>query len=197
MATYAEQIAQWRAQRAQQQIADRVNQIQSEYRQVQRERDQAIANNDLETAEYRDMDCQQLEQEYAHYNPPRQQVDPRIQEFVRQRTPFVERHGQAAYQAMDMAHRYATAPRDPNANPSTVAAGRSGMGLRPGTQAYFDAMDNLLTMYAKDYGLTYDPEEKLLDATEAAKISGLPVKTYNEAAQEMGRQGRYSWQQKR
>jgi len=193
MATYAEQIAQWRAQRAQQQIADRVNQIQSEYRQVQRERDQAIANNDLETAEYRDMDCQQLEQEYAHYNPPRQQVDPRIQEFVRQRTPFVERHGQAAYRAMDMAHGYATRPRNPNTNNPA----HTGMGLTPGTQAYFNAMDDLLTMYSKDLGLRYDPEEKLLTANEAAKISGLPVKTYNQAAQEIGRQGRYSWQQKR
>ena len=193
MATYAEQIAQWRAQRAQQQIADRVNQIQSEYRQVQRERDQAIADNDLVTAEYRDADCQQLEQEWAHYNPPRQQIDPRIQEFVRQRTPFVERHGQAAYQAMDLAHQYATRPRNPNANNFASA----GMGLTPGTQAYFNAMDDLLTLYSKDFGLRYDPEEKLLTAPEAARISGLSAKAYNQAAQEIGRQGRYSWQQKR
>jgi len=193
MATYQEQIAQWRQQRAQQQIADRCNQIRQEHAQVARERDQAIANNDLETAEYRDMDCQQLEQEYAHYNPPQQQIDPRIQEFVRRRTPFVERHGQAAYQAMDMAHNYATRPRNPNTNNPAA----TGMGLTPGTQQYFDAMDSLLTMYSKDLGLRYDPDEKLLTANEAAKISGLPVKTYNQAAQEIGRQGRYSWQQKR
>ena len=76
MATYAEQIAQWRQQRAQQQVADRVNQIRQEHTQVIRERDQAIADNDMETAELRDMDCQQLEQEFAQYNPPQQQVDP-------------------------------------------------------------------------------------------------------------------------
>jgi len=196
MATYQEQIAQWRAQRAQQQIADRVQQIRSEHAQVVRERDQAIAENDMETAELRDMDCQQLEGEWRHYNPPRQQADPRMVEFVRRRQPFVDRHGQAAYQAMDMAHRYATAPRDPHANPSTVAAGRSGMGLTPGTQAYFDAMDSLLTMYSKDYGLHYDPEEKLLTANQAARISGLSPQRYNSAAREIGNQGRYSWQRK-
>jgi len=192
MATYAEQIAQWRQQRAQQQIADRVNQIRQEHTQVIRERDQAIADNDMETAELRDMDCQQLEQEFAQYNPPRQQVDPRMQEFVRRRTPFVERHGQAAYEAMDMAHQYATRPRNPNTNNPA----HTGMGLKAGTQQYFNAMDDLLTLYAKDFGLHYDPSEKLLTANQAAKISGLSPKAYNEAAQEIGRQGRYSWQQK-
>src|SRR5262249_45822857 len=122
MATYQEQIAQWRQQRAQQQIADRCNQIRSEYAEAQRERDQAIANNDMQTAECRDYDCQQREKEWAQYNPPRQQADPRMVEFVRRRQPFVDRHGQAAYQAMDMAHRYATAPRDPNATAVSVGA---------------------------------------------------------------------------
>src|SRR5215475_14360326 len=83
MATYQEQIAQWRAQRAQQQINDRLEQIRSEYREVQRERDQAIADNDLETAELRDQDCQQLEQEWHHYDPPQPQVPPVWQNWIR------------------------------------------------------------------------------------------------------------------
>ena len=62
--TYAQEIAEWRQQRAQQQIADRCQQIRQEYAEVQRERDQAIANNDMYTAEDRDADCQQLEQEW-------------------------------------------------------------------------------------------------------------------------------------
>src|SRR5215472_7923333 len=193
MATYAEQIAQWRQQRAQQQIVNRCNEIKQEHAQAARERDQAIADNDLETAEFRDADCQQLEQEWRHYNPPRQQVDPRMVEFVRRRTPFVERHGQAAYQAMDMAHQYATRPRNPNTNNPA----HTGMGLTPGTQAYFDAMDGLLTMYAKDFGLRYDPEEKLLNANQAAKISGIPAKTYNQEAQKIYQERGFSWQQKR
>jgi len=196
--SYQQEIANWRQQRRQAEAQARVNELRQEHTQAIRERDFAVANNDYESAASADDQAQYLENEYRQLVGPQQpQVDPRMAEFVRRRTPFVERHGQAAYQAMDMAHRYATAPHDPNANPSTVAAGRSGMGLKAGTQAYFDAMDNLLTMYAKDYGLHYDPEEKLLDANTAAKISGIPVKTYNEAAQEIGRQGRYSWQQKR
>jgi hypothetical protein len=60
MASYHEQIAQWGQQRQQQQIADRVGQIREEYREACRERDQAIADNDLYTAEDRDSDCQRL-----------------------------------------------------------------------------------------------------------------------------------------
>jgi len=195
--SYQQEIAQWRQQRRQAEAQSRVNDLRQEHTQAIRERDQAIADNDLELAASADDQVQYLENEYRQIVGPQQpQADPRMVEFVRRRTPFVERHGQAAYQAMDMAHRYATAPRDPNTTAASVGAGRSGMGLRAGTQEYFDAMDSLLTLYAKDYGLRYDPEEKLLDVNEAARISGLPVKTYNQAAQEIGRQGRYSWQQK-
>jgi len=196
--SYQQEIAQWRQQRRQAEAQSRVNELRQEHTRAIQERDQAIANNDLAEAAAADDQCQYLENEYRQLvGPQRPQVDPRMAEFVRRRTPFVERHGQAAYQAMDMAHRYATAPRNPNPTPQAAATGNHGMGLTPGTQQYFDAMDSLLTMYAKDYGLNYDPEEKLLDATTAAEISGLPVKSYNQAAQEIGRQGRFSWQQKR
>src|SRR5215467_3704800 len=192
--SYQQEIANWRQQRRQAEAQARVNELRQEHTQAIRERDFAVANNDYESAASADDQAQYLENEFRQLVGPQQpQIDPRMAEFVRQRTPFVERHGQAAYQAMDMAHQYATRPRNPNTNNPA----HTGMGLTPGTQAYFDAMDGLLTMYAKDFGLRYDPEEKLLDATTAAKISGLPAKAYNQAAQEIGRQGRYSWQQKR
>jgi hypothetical protein len=195
--SYQQEIANWRQQRRQAEAQNRVNELRQEHTQAIRERDHAIASNDLELAASADDQCQYLEQEYAQLvGPQRPQVDPRMAEFVRRRTPFVERHGQAAYQAMDMAHRYATGPRNPNPTPQAVAAGNHGMGLTPGTQAYFDAMDSLLTMYSKDLGLHYDPEEKLLDANQAAKISGLSPQSYNHAAQQIGAQGRYSWQNK-
>src|SRR5262249_34856839 len=192
--SYAEEIAGWRQQRRQAEAQARVNELRQEHTQAIRERDQAIADNDLELAASADDQCQYLENEFRQLVGPQQpQVDPRMAEFGRRRTPFVERHGQAAYQAMDMAHQYATRARNPN----TTNPAHTAMGLKAGTQAYFNAMDDLLTLYAKDFGLRYDPEEKLLDANEAARISGLPVKTYNQAAQQVGRQGLYSWQQKR
>src|SRR5262245_57811606 len=91
MATYQEEIAQWRAARQQQQINDRLQQIQTEYREVQRERDQAIADNDMETAECRDYDCQQLEQEWAQYNPPQQQEHPTLTRFRYQNQDYLNK----------------------------------------------------------------------------------------------------------
>src|SRR5262245_47584164 len=193
MATYQEQIAQWRTQRAQQQIRDRCEQIKVEHRERARERDQLIADNDIAEAELADQDCEALEREWAQYNPPQQQFNPRMVEFVRRRQPFIERHGQAAYAAMDLAHQYATRPRNPNTNNPAA----TGMGLTPNTQQYFDAMDSLLTMYAKDLGLHYDPSEKLLTANQAARASGLSPQDYNTAVKQIAAQGRFSYQQKK
>src|SRR5262245_41155017 len=191
MASYAEQIAQWRQQRRQQEAQSRIDELRQEHAEALRERDTAIASNDLESAASADDQCQYLENEYTQLvGPQRPQADPKMVEFVRRRTPFVQRHGQAAYAAMDMAHRYATAPRNPHPTTDAVGAGVHGMGLQPGTQAYFNAMDSLLTMYAKDYGLHYDPEEKLLTANQARDISGLDTKTYNAAYAELKAQGR-------
>src|SRR5262249_39700879 len=89
---YQDDIMAWRAQRAQQQVANRLEQIRSEYREVQRERDQAIADNDLETAEWRDADCQQLEQEWAHYNPPQPPpADPRLVQFGQRNQDYLNK----------------------------------------------------------------------------------------------------------
>jgi hypothetical protein len=71
------------------------------------------------------------------------------------------------------------------------------MGLTPNTPQYFQAVRDLLTMYARDHGLTYDPNEETLTPTEAAKISGTSPQTYNNASRELARDGRFSSQQKR
>jgi hypothetical protein len=70
MASYQEELAQWRAQRKQAEISNRLEEIKQEHAQAARERDTAIANNDLETAEWRDGDCERLEQEWNQYVPP-------------------------------------------------------------------------------------------------------------------------------
>jgi hypothetical protein len=68
---YAEDLAQWRMQRRQAEVANRVEQIKDEYAEASRERDQLIANGNVEEAEWRDKDCEQLEAEWAQYVPPR------------------------------------------------------------------------------------------------------------------------------
>jgi len=195
MATYAEQIAQWRQQRAQQQIADRVNQIRQEHTQVIRERDQAIADNDMETAELRDMDCQQLEQEHAQYVRPQQPpMDQRLARWGAMNKDYIDRliaaHGnEKVTHYLNTIDQRLTAPKNPY--------GGGGFGLSRYSQDYFDRGKDWLQLYSEqDTGIPYEPNATLT-ADEAAKISGLSPKAYNQAAQEIGRQGRFSWQQKR
>jgi hypothetical protein len=193
MASYAEDLARWRAERKQAEISNRLEQIKTEHAEAARERDTAIANNDLETAEWRDGDCERLEQEWNQYVPPQQpQMHPASVEFLQKNRAFRERHGQAADQAILMAHNYAVRPRNPN----TTNPAYTGMGLTPNTPQYFEAVKSLLTMYAKDHGLHYDPEEEALTANEAAKASGVSNQTYNNASRELARDKRFSFQQK-
>src|SRR5262245_60198819 len=197
MATCQEEIAQWRAQRQQQQIADRCNQIRQEHAQVVRERDEAIANNDLETAEYRDMDCQQLEKEWAEYNPPQQQRNPQWENWLRRNSTFIEREGQRGVQAITEALRYMQRPR----NPASADPRYTGMGLTP-QQVFspqgFDKLESLLEIHGQQfYGVKFDKNEQPLTADEAAKMSGQTPENYNRASQRMGSDQRFSWQQKR
>ena len=190
MATYAEELAQWRQERAKAQIADRCNQIRQEYAEASRERDQAIAQNDLETAEFRDSDCQQLEQEWRQYNPPQSQVDPRLAEFARRNATFLQRYGQKAYAVLDQAHQYLLRPRNPNSTDPRY----TGMGFRPEhvyTPQYFRALKDLLEINGEQlFGVRYDRAEQALTANQAAKISGLSPQHYNHAVRAMHAQGR-------
>ena len=194
MATYEEQIAQWRAQRAQQQVADRLEQIRSEHREVQRERDQAIADNDIETAELRDADCQQLEQEWRQYNPPQQQVHPQWADWMRRNASFIEREGQRGVQAVSEALGYMGRRRNPNSNDPRY----TGMGMTPQqifTPQGLDKLEDLLETHGSQfYGVRYDKNEKGLTPNAAAKMSGLTGEQYNRASREISAQERFSWQ---
>jgi hypothetical protein len=188
MASYMEDVARWRLERKQAQIADRVNQLADEYRQAVRERDQAIANGDTETASFADDDCERLESEYLHYVPPRQpQMDPAAAQWLRRNKTFFDKYGANADAAVQAAHAYVTRPRVPNeTNPA-----RTGCGLRPNTPAYFRALESVLEMHGKDYcGTNYDPNEKQLTWQTAAKISGMDENSYAAAYHRLKRDGR-------
>jgi hypothetical protein len=173
MATYQEQIAQWRAQRAQQQINDRVDQIRSEYREVQRERDQAIADNDLETAEWRDADCQQLEQEYAQYCPPQPQYHPKDVNLIQRNANYFQKHPQSGAKA---AHYVNNLVRR--------------IGIGPDHPDYEDMMKRGMEFYGERFNAPYDRNNEPLTPNEARDISGVDTQTYNRAYQELKRQGR-------
>jgi len=169
------------------------NQIRQEHAQAARERDQAIAENDMETAELRDMDAQQLEQEWAQYNPPQQQpMDSRMARWGAMNKDYLDRliatHGnEKATEYLNRVENYLTSPKNPY--------GGGGMGLPRYSQAYFDRGKDYLEMYSeRDTGVPYEPNATLT-AEGAAKISGLSPQEYNRAAQQIGNQRRYSWQQ--
>jgi hypothetical protein len=187
MASYQEEIAQWRAQRKQQEISNRVEQIRQEHAQAARERDIAINNNDMETAEWRDMDCEQLEQEYAQYNPPQPQpVDPRLAQFGQMNQGYLNKL------------RARVGPERTGQFLNWIDQRLVNMGLQRNTPGYFERGRDMLELdSARVTGVPYDSKDQMLTADEAAKISGLSPEEYNHAAQVIGRQGRYSWQQKR
>jgi hypothetical protein len=190
MASYLEEVARWRMQRHQQQAQDRVNQLVGEYREVVRERDSALSRGDVEEAELRDNDAIQLEREWQQMVPPQQpQWNPKDIEFLRRKQAFRERHGQAADAAIRQAHDYVTRPRLADPNISNV--NYHGMGIRPHTPAYYKRMNDLLELYSKEGGLTFDPNESGLTPTEAAKISGVSAQTYNNASRQLAAQGRF------
>src|SRR5262245_42840965 len=156
---YLEQVAAMRQQRAADEIALERNQAVLGYQESlanrqQIEQEAAVETDPNEKAalvdswHYYDSEVPRCEQDIQRLTPP--QANPRQVKFMQRRAPFIERHGQQAVAAMDMAHRYATAPRAAHPNPTKVGAGNHGMGLRPDTPAYYRAMDDLLTMYSKD-----------------------------------------------
>jgi hypothetical protein len=179
MPTYQEQIAAWRAQRAQQQVAERVNQIASEYRDAVRERDQAIANNDVETAEWRDADCQQLEQEYNQYVPPQPpQMDPRLAQFAQRNADYLNKL------------RNKVGPERADKFLKWVDQRLVRMGHQPNTPSYFKWGRDMLELDSERVtGVPYDSKDQALTANQAAKISGLSAEEYNNAAKVIAPKG--------
>jgi hypothetical protein len=185
--SYLQQIASYRQERAQRETTQRLQELQQEYEEVRQARDLAAQRGDRENFEYYDYDCERIEQDYNAICPPQPPAPhPAAVEFIRKNQPFLERHGQAAVNAIGLAHQYATRPRVPHAN----NPGLTGMGLQPNTPQYFDAMRTLLEMYGKDYGVRYDRNEELLDPTTAAKVSGVSADNYNAALKTLHAQGR-------
>ena len=89
--------------------------------------------------------------------------------YLNERQAFNQRHGTAATQAYKLAHKFAVE-----------------RGLKPDTVEYFKYCDDALELYAKDYGLRYDPSEKVPHAktevtaeeAEFARSVGVDLEEY-------------------
>jgi hypothetical protein len=180
MADYATERANFIAQARQREAQNRVQQIQAEHAQTVAELDQAVAEGDMTTAHYRALDANQLESEYYQYCPPQPKVHPALMGFARDHKSFFQRYGQQAVQAADRAYYYLLNDRR----------------RRPNTIKQKD-IEDLLEMHGQTYGgVRFDPSERELNATQAAKISGVSAQTYNNAAQQLYNQrrlGKRAW----
>jgi hypothetical protein len=195
MASYREQIAQMRADVALRQEADLELQAQTlhnEMMEAEKYASDALSQNDRQSAEYYAQEMNQKEAELrnvlAYLPQPGPQVDPRLVEFVQKNESFFNKYGNAGVQGFELAHQYATRPRNPTSNnPATT-----GMGLQFGTPEYFSAVKDLMQMYGKDYGLNFDPGDELMTPDEAAKISGISPREYNNGVRRMLNEGKDS-----
>ena len=155
--TYPEEVAAMRQQRAQEEYAAEYNQAvygreESLANRQEIERQSAVTTDPDERAalkdewHYYDAEVQRCEADIQRLTPP-QQADPKMVEFVRRISPWIEKNGQAGIQRLHVLHNYATAPRNAHPNPQAVGAGLHGAGLRPGTPAYFNFMRSGMKLY--------------------------------------------------
>jgi len=185
---FAEQVAELRRERAIAEHQQATQNLIEDYAEAVRLRDEAAERNDAASWHHFDSEAESLEDSWARYYAPRPQqpqVDPRMAGYFNRKSAFLNRHGDAAARAMDMAHQYATRARTGSANPA-----QTGMGLTPGTPAYFRGMDDLLEMYAGSFGLQYDAKEDQVHPNEAARISGVRYDEYNKGVKQLHQLGR-------
>src|SRR5215472_7585412 len=182
--SYQQEIANWRAQRRQQEAQARVNELRQEHAEAIRERDTAIASNDIELAASADDQVQYLENEYRQLVGPQQpQVHPQWAQWMQRNSTFIEREGQRGVQAVTEALGYMQRPRNPNSNDPRY----TGMGMTPQqifTPQGLDKLESLLETHGSQfYGVRFDKNEQTPTLADGAKASNLDQKTYNSYAQ--------------
>jgi hypothetical protein len=185
-------LRQEAAERQMMNVQEEVRRLRDEVYEAERLASEASAAGDRETALSYAEWANSAEQNYlaaaSQLPQPGPQVDPRLLEFVQKNQSFFDKYGQAGVQGFELAHQYATRPRNPTSNnPQTT-----GMGLTFGSKEYFSAVRDLMQMYGPSHGLNFDPGDELITPDEAAKIGGISAKEYNRGVQRMLNEGKDS-----
>ena len=192
---YQQMVARMRAERANRETTERLQQIVHGHQESVRARDEAAARGDVESFEMYDDDCQRLEQDYQAIAPPQQpQADPRLVQF-----------GQLNQDYFDKL-RARVGPQRATQFLNWVDQRLVNMGIQRHSPAYFERGRDMLELdSARVTGVSYDPKSESLTADEAARISlgnskysrkRDAAETYNRASQQLFNQGRFSFQQK-
>jgi hypothetical protein len=178
---YLQQVAAMRAAKQQEEVnadyAQAVYGREESLRNRQEIESQATRTSDPAEREqlkddwhYFDAEVQRCESDIQRMTPP-PPPDPQAVDYLRRRQPFIQKYGQQAVQAIDLAHNHLM---------------RSG-NWKPNSPEYFQGMDTLLEMYGPSYGLRFDPNEIALTADEACKISGCSPRAYNNGVRALQR----------
>ena len=145
---YNDEILQIRQQRAARDIQEAQEVIKEKYAETVQARDQAAAQGDAEPSSITIERPNNLKTNGNKLPRHRRRKHPSFPSQARDLStrgkPLTKGYGAAAMQAYRAAHEFAVQ-----------------RGLKPDTQEYFKYCDDALDMYAKDYGLRYDPSEKV------------------------------------
>src|SRR5215831_21198193 len=169
---YQQTIARMRQERSQRERLNQLENIQTDYREAVRERDEAAARGDMDEFELRDTDCERLEADWQYLNPPQPPpADPRLVEFGQRNNDYLNRL------------RAKVGPERAGQFLNWVDQRLVNMGLQRNSSGYFERGRDMLELdSARVTGVAYDPNTQALTADEAAKISNLDAKTYNSYA---------------
>jgi len=183
---YQQTIYRMRQERAQRERLNQLENIQTDYREAVRERDEAAARGDIDEFEMRDDDCARLEADWQYHNPPQPPpADPRLVQFGQRNKDYLDKL------------RARVGPERAGQFLNWLDQRLVNMGLQRNSPAYFERGRDMLELdSARVTGVNYDPNTQALTADEAARISGLSPKAYNNAVQNIAAQGRFSWQRK-
>lgn len=201
--SYRDDVARWqrhanaRAQRQINNANERWGELQGEYHEVMEEADNAQRNDDRETLNYcydrmTELEAEMAPYEQAYRQQQQSQPHPAVTQWDARNKQYIERleqrlGPQGAAQTFAMADGYVTRPKVKDENNWQ----RTGMGIPRNSPAYFKAMEDMLEQYSGEAtGVPYDPKTQMLNANEAAEISGVSPQEYNRQAQLAWQQGK-------
>jgi hypothetical protein len=175
----------WRQDHLQEQARQAAEQLRYSHDMVaesRRERDEAAAAGDWETARMANSDVATYEQQVRDLTP---QQPPQMSQhdinFLQRKQAFREKYGAAGDATIRAAHLRAVLPRNPNAT-STTHPMTYGHGTQIGTPAYYQAVQQEMETNGHLMGTPYDANTDLPGWKEIAHANN-PGRTPAEKEQ--------------